>query len=274
MAQGQIIIRRKRPSSTTIQDSIIWDESLSPMARFSLIAMLSMRQGWDYSVRGMAAMIHVSKDTMSKYIRELEDAGYLNRIQRNGQNGKFGKATYILTDTPWEFGASEPCPNNYDTAAPCPNLSAPETSAPEKSPQQIVEIKEQKREEKKDHPLPPQGDAVPGGEPKPKRKRAPKSIPKWNPERFEAFWAYYPRHEDRMGAVAEWDKLKPPDDLIDQMARALARQVGTDEWARGIGIPYACRWLRKRRWEDVPMERPDPGLRPRRVVEREEVPTW
>ena len=68
MAQGQIIIRRKNPNVTYVQNSIIWDENISTMARFSLIAMLSMREGWDYSVRGMAAMLHVSKDTMSKYL--------------------------------------------------------------------------------------------------------------------------------------------------------------------------------------------------------------
>ena len=111
MAQGQIIIRRKKTNETRIQNNIIWDENISTMARFSLIAMLSMREGWDYSVRGMASMLHVSKDTMSKYIRELEEAGYLKRMQIQGENGQFGKATYVLTDVPWDFG-EEPCPKN------------------------------------------------------------------------------------------------------------------------------------------------------------------
>jgi len=26
----------------------------------------------------------------------------------------------------------------------------------------------------------------------------------------------------------------------------------TDEWQRGIGIPYASTWLNNRRWEDEP----------------------
>ena len=33
------------------------------------------------------------------------------------------------------------------------------------------------------------------------------------------------------------------------MSAALKRQMKTDEWQRGVGIPYACRWLSKRRWE-------------------------
>lgn len=147
MAQGQIIVRRKKPTETRIQNRIIWDENVSPMARFSLIAMLSMREGWDYSVRGMAAMLHISKDTMSKYIRELESAGYLKRTQEQGENGQFCRSVYILTDVPWDFG-EEPCPKNYDTDEPCPNFPAPETPAPEtpapeKSPQQIYSNKQQ-----------------------------------------------------------------------------------------------------------------------------------
>lgn len=286
MAQGQIVIRRKLPSTTNIQDSLIWDEALSAMARFTLIAMLSMRKGWDYSVRGMAAMIHVSKDTMSKYIRELEDAGYLKRVQRNGENGKFCKATYILTDTPWEFGEGEPCPKNYDTEPPCPNLSAPEMSAPENSPQQNIEIKEQKREENNDHPLPPQGDSTTDvQQPRPKRRRAAKSVPSWEPERFEGFWRAYPRDEDRAKAVEQWDKLPRDGELMERygteeallhdIAVGLKRHLDCEDWQEGRGIPYAFRWLRDRRWtEKRKTVGPSPEVRPSRVVESGEVPVW
>jgi len=77
-----------------------------------------------------------------------------------------------------------------------------------------------------------------------------------------------------MGAVEEWDKLQPDDALIDRMARALARQKASEEWQRGIGIPYACRWLRKRRWEDVPAQPQAQTPPPQRVVERDGVPVW
>ena len=64
------------------------------------------------------------------------------------------------------------------------------------------------------------------------------------------------RGEDRAGAVREWDRLRPDDALIDTMAAALQRQVVTDEWKRGIGIPYACRWISKERWKDTPRGAP------------------
>ena len=94
----------------------------------------------------------------------------------------------------------------------------------------------------------------------PKKKRNPKSVPVWKPERFEAFWSYYPRHEDRVSAVREWDRLKPEDGLIDTIARALKRQVQNKDWA----VPYACRYLRNQRWlDELPKDGRAAPARPR-----------
>ena len=85
----------------------------------------------------------------------------------------------------------------------------------------------------------------------PKRKRrATKSAPDYRPDTFARFWAAYPRGEDKQGAIAAWDELKPDDVTLQAMSRALVRQKASEEWQRGIGIPYAVRWLRRRRWED------------------------
>lgn len=157
MAEKQIVVKRRLARETRVQDRIIWDDNLSITARFSLIAMLSLREGWDYSVRGMAKMLNLSKDTMGKYIRELEAAGYLKRLQESGSRGKFSKSRYILTDTPWDFGEEADCPKNPDTAAHCPNFSAPDSPDTENSPQQNNVIEEQRRIEELT-PLPPKGD--------------------------------------------------------------------------------------------------------------------
>lgn len=57
------------------------------------------------------------------------------------------------------------------------------------------------------------------------------------------------------------------------MARALKRQMASDEWQRGIGIPYASTWLNGRRWtdEDKPLPaRPQAAQgEPARVMEEE-----
>lgn len=254
MATAQFFVYRKHPRETRIQNSIIWDHNLSNMARFTLIAILSLPEDWDYSVRGMAAILGVSKDTMGKYLRELENAGYLQRRQGEDK-GKFSKSIYVITDTPGVFGdEDDDCPKNYDSA--CPNFSAPK-----KSPQKTV-----RSSGNNNPPKAPQGG------------RRAKSEPKWRPDRFEAFWAYYREHargEDRAGATREWDRLKPDDELIRVMGQALRAQVASKDWRRGIGVPYACRWLRNRRWEDklmpaAPSSDDDGPLR----VEERGLPVW
>ena len=104
-------------------------------------------------------------------------------------------------------------------------------------------------------------------------------MPKWKPERFAAFWDYYRQHargEARMDAVRAWDNLKPDDALIRTMAHALTRQVESEDWRRGVGIPYAATWLNNRRWEDAPLL-PKGGGEPDgpvRVVEKAVLPVW
>ena len=80
--------------------------------------------------------------------------------------------------------------------------------------------------------------------------KAPQGACAWEPELFERFWKAYPRKRDKASARREWDKLKPDRKLMSVMSAALDRDKASEEWQRGIGIPYACRWLSHRRWED------------------------
>ena len=47
-----------------------------------------------------------------------------------------------------------------------------------------------------------------------------------------------------------WDKLRPDDGLLVEMARGLQRALRSEAWQQGIGIPYASTWLNNRRWKD------------------------
>ena len=46
------------------------------------------------------------------------------------------------------------------------------------------------------------------------------------------------------------------------MAAALVRQVASESWQAGVGIPYASTWLNNQRWTDVPKEPPRPRASP------------
>ena len=82
-------------------------------------------------------------------------------------------------------------------------------------------------------------------------KKAPKKEPDYEPEMFARFWAAYPRGEDKQGAISAWDALQPDRELMFEMSAALSLQKASEEWKRGVGIPYAVRWLKNRRWEEV-----------------------
>ena len=134
-------------------------------------------------------------------------------------------------------------------------------------------------------PKAPQGAA---GSEKPKRSRKPKAVPTWQPEKFEGFWQAYPRDEDRAKAVEQWDKLPQDRDLMArhggseealllEISRGLKRHLESREWRENVGVPYAFRWLRDRRWTEKTKGKPAQSTAPageRRVVEQEEVPTW
>ena len=196
--ERQIEVRRKRPPYTNIQNALIWDTALRPQTRWLLIAMLSLPDDWDYSIRGLAVKTGLAKDTISRMMTELEEAGYLRRNeQSHAVRGRFGSMAYILTDVPHDFGDQDsprdeaeapsdaPCPNLPDTVDPC--TVEPCTV---NSPQQNKD----KQNKDKQTPLSPKGG----------RRRAE---PDWG--LFEAFWAAYPRktHKDR--ARRAWRKLSP-----------------------------------------------------------------
>lgn len=137
---------------------------------------------------------------------------------------------------------------------------------------------------------PPEGDGAQSAEkPKGKRGRARKAVPDHRPEKFEGFWQSYPRDEDRAKAAEQWDACLTDKTLLDrhggedgllrEIALGLKRHLASEDWQKGIGIPYAFRWLRDRRWTEKAKSGPDPGARlpaePRRhhieIVDGEEV---
>ena len=79
---------------------------------------------------------------------------------------------------------------------------------------------------------------------------------------FGRFWAVFPKKKDKDLALAEWDKLKPDSELQAVIIANVQTSCLTDDWQREAGqfIPYPCRYLKRRRWEDeltpVPASKP------------------
>ena len=86
-----------------------------------------------------------------------------------------------------------------------------------------------------------------------RKRKEPREAPNWNPERFAGLWQFYPKkgRKDKQAAMDAWDKLHPDDALIDTIARALVKLTATEDWKRGIGIPYVATFLNGARWKDA-----------------------
>ena len=263
MADAKYKIGRRK-GFTVVYRSVAQDRRLSLKARGLFLLLQSLPDDWNFTVSGIATFSGAGVRQVRAALTELENVGYLVREQSHADGGKFSGNTWILQEeAPEESDAetpSEPAPplcQNVTTAPPenqplCQNALTRFASAQNGTEHNtiVTDIIP---------PNPPKGDCACDSDqsqsqsPKANRGRAVKSSPAWKPERFEKFWDFYRtnvRGEDRLGAVREWDKLKPDDALIDAMGRALVRQVNSDAWRRGIGKPYAVRYLRKRRWED------------------------
>ena len=69
---------------------------------------------------------------------------------------------------------------------------------------------------------------------------------------FADFWKAYPKHQDRQGALKAFEKLKPDQELLDQMIKSINAWKQSEHWTKDGGqyIPMPTTWLNRRRWED------------------------
>lgn len=254
------------------------DARLALETRGLLALMLSLPSDWDYTVTGLAVKAGCGRDKMRRMVRELEEVGYLVREQAHDEGGRFDGNVYVLQETPplSEFAdngeAARESPPPLDgfsvngeevnsTVVGKPRQRCEPSTAEPSTDFAAEQIVEEKIIDRNNTPYsPPQGDGAEA-----KKKRGRKTTPDWKPERFEGFWAYYPRGENRMGAVRAWDRLKPDDALISEIGRALQTLKASPAWRDGVGIPYAATFLNQRRWEDATAKRPPVQSRPQQT---------
>lgn len=253
----------KNHSYTVMANHHLRDERLSLKSKGLLSLILSLPDDWRISIEGMTQFSSDGKDAIRSAIRELTDAGYITRAQTHSEAGTFSGYDYIVHETPVASPSSgfptmekptteNPTLRNTERLSTTPPI-VPQSDADGGNPSVSLAADTSPVRGGKEGETGETGEGgdVPESATPPKRKRrATKSAPDYRPDTFARFWAAYPRGEDKQGAIAAWDELKPDDATLQAMSRALVRQKASEEWQRGIGIPYAVRWLRRRRWED------------------------
>ena len=265
MSEGVIKSGHREPF-TVLYKSALRDTRLSFEMLGFLTYMLDKPPDWEFTISGMAKERGVGLAQVRRLVGLLEKAGYLLREQAHDDGGKFAKNVYVRQEKP-------PLSRNQYDGEPLKsplsgNADIGETRQREK-PLSVSATQSKNVETKAyNNPpySPPKGD---GAEP---RKQRSKTTPTWKPERFEGFWAYYPRGENRMGAVRAWDRLKPDDALIETIGRALQVLKASPAWRDGGGIPYASTFLNGRRWEDATAKRPAQSAKPQPARRIEQPP--
>ena len=84
----------------SIQNDAVRDDRLSLAARGLLVYMLSMSDGWGFSVSGLAQALKISRPTVIKYIKELQAAGYVSIKKERNTRGQLAGQSWTVYEIP------------------------------------------------------------------------------------------------------------------------------------------------------------------------------
>ena len=227
-----------------------YDPELPDKAKllYGEIRALASREGYCWaSTKYFAQLYGVSDRTVYRLLDTLADRGHIWRETVRSESVQGGAERRVWVDR-GKFLRRDPDlpPPDYDRSDK--NDSTPPdksvTSPPDKSVRENISRVNKARKE--DPPVvPPRG----------RRKKDPP--PDWEPERFEKFWALYPKTESnanqkKADARRAWNQLRPDGDLISYMGKVLVLQMKTRQWQEGVGVPYASTWIRTFGKDELP----------------------
>ena len=250
----------EKPSYWAVLPSAIrYDPTITAGARllYAEISSLTDARGYCWASNSYFQQLYgISEPTVQRYLRALKAGGYI-RIQ-DGDGGQGRRKIYAGVN-PLSGN-----PVNFDGVTPS-----------KLTPNPVKNGTQNKKEIRKenDPPVAPQGAGA---------DFEPKKAPDWKPERFAKFWDYYPLHKSKQRAIRAWDKLKPSDELLAVIGRALARQIAESkrkaererrpwEWKT-----HAATYLNDARWTDELEGRAAEGVGPYRqsAQDEEEALPW
>ena len=218
----------QKPSYWAVLPAAVrYDPELPPMARliYAEISALTESRGYCYASNDYFLQLYgMAERTLQRHLKALEDRGYI-RIQ-DGSGGRARRKIYAGVNPLAAY------PDKNDGVTPTKMTGPP-----------VKNVTQNKKENRKEDqpPKAPQGAGA---------DYVPKKTTDWKPERFDAFWKFYPLHTNKQRAISAWDRLKPSDELLAVIGRALKRQKA-EKAARGEEWKlHAATYLNNARWTD------------------------
>ena len=86
----------KNSGYTVMSNHHLRNRALSLKAKGLLSQMLSLPEDWDYTLQGLARINRESIDAIRQAIRELEQAGYIQRSRERDEKGRLRGADYVI----------------------------------------------------------------------------------------------------------------------------------------------------------------------------------
>ncbi len=118
MERGIVMIYRvaKKENYVVLDKAFLNDEQLSWKAKGLLAYMLSLPDDWSFSLADLAIRSKCGREATAKILDELIEAGYLQKVQERGKDGKFGRVEFFVYEA--SKRAAIPSTGNSSTVVP------------------------------------------------------------------------------------------------------------------------------------------------------------
>ena len=86
----------KNKGYTVMSNHHLRNKELSLKAKGLLSQMLSLPEDWDYTLAGLSLINREKIDAIREAVRELENAGYIQRSRERDEKGRLRGTTYVI----------------------------------------------------------------------------------------------------------------------------------------------------------------------------------
>lgn len=121
------VIRINKTGDYTVMSNTHFKEKeLSLKAKGLLSLMLSLPDGWDYSINGLVTLSKDGRDSVMTALQELEQFRYLKRTRTNDGKGQFAGYDYDIYEKPFLEKPTTDIPNTDKPYTEKPNTENPQ----------------------------------------------------------------------------------------------------------------------------------------------------
>ena len=91
---------KRRDKYAAVSQAMLRNTDLSLKAKGLLALMLSMADGWEFSIDGLTALSKDGIDTVKASLKELEKAHYITKKRTRDETGKFNGFVFEIYESP------------------------------------------------------------------------------------------------------------------------------------------------------------------------------